>query len=651
MANAQDKSAQLARIEAIEAGSADAAALTAAWRDAPKFQLNLRTRLRRAVALSPSVSPMLAAELLPKFPRELFENPALPLLLLESPDLLRRAPARFWTAVFAAPELSAAMMPALIAACPPARLGYIARRPEFELADAQALLERLRVTVIGLAGDDLRLTDEHALLLCQQWHEAMFDLPEALVAALRAKSHDPSARTILMGARQLSVDEALALAEQPNALSYPEALALSSREDLSPEVIAALARAHGSAVRTRVAANPATPVEVLVSLVKDRDPLVYAAALLSPRLPRAAYERLLKRGTAQRRAVIASRADLSFDDYALLAAAGEAEVRAAVAQNPHAPPELLARLAADLRDEVLEALAGNPAVARELIAAQGDEAPAAPEKRGRAAKPTMIERARAMLVGDSSGGSRWEPVLAWVEQGGEAPPRVTMSPQDRKKVVRGALGLLGEDPAGYDPAATRLLRALSESLGYLPELNSKLHRRALYGSNDALAALAEAWMGRLLAAGYPEADALALLCFNQAAQRLARDQGSVQRQLSWAALSAREGRALELLAQMSNGRCREYFIQVLVGMTATVTRDPSERVERFVTLFLLGEVRAAVTPDLIRRVAIAGGEPFVKALEARDPGCAKEFLRSVDLRYSWQIPESLLARAREAQGD
>ena len=87
-----DKAAQVARIEAIEAGTSDADTLLAAWRDAKTVQLNLRTRLRRAIAASPSLPPALAAEVVQTFPRELYDNPALPLLLLEAPTLLGLAP-------------------------------------------------------------------------------------------------------------------------------------------------------------------------------------------------------------------------------------------------------------------------------------------------------------------------------------------------------------------------------------------------------------------------------------------------------------------------------------------------------------------------------------------------------------------------------
>lgn len=652
MATPHDKAAEIARIEAIEAGDADGAVLAAAWRDAPKFQLNLRTRLRRAVARSASIPPKLAALVIQKFPQEVFENPALPLLLLESPDLLLRAPRRFWDAVFAAPELSPAMMPALVAACPSARLDRIARRPEFELADAQALLERLRVSVNGVPGVDLGLTDAQALGLCQQWHDVSLDLDDALLAALRRHVADLSARVVLMRARQLSVSEVIQLGGDPRTQNYHESLALAGREDLPVEHLEALAHNGYGQVRALVAANPATPVEAVVALIKDRDPHVSAAAMLCPRLPRAAFETFLKRGASRRRAVLALRPDLTADDYAALARAGEVDVRAAVAQNPHAPREVLALLARDLREEVRDALLENPALPPDLLAAQGDEAPEpSPTKpTKRAPKPSLLERARAILVGDTSGGARWEAVLRWAEAGGDAPGRVPLSPKDRKALLRGGLALLGEEPGDYDATRTRLLRALTESLGCLPELNSKMHRALRYGPAPPRVALAERWIARLLAAGYDEAEALSWLCYTHTASKLARDHGGTQTQLAREALSSRLDRVPSLLAAMPKGKPRTYFAQFVVGELSTGEVKPEERVARLVGLYQVDEIRGAMTVDLVRRVAISGGVAFVNALDAASPALSKEFLKSVDLHYGWNVPREVLDRARAAQG-
>ena len=303
-----DKAAQIAHIERIERGDADGDALTAAWRAAKTLQLNLRTRMRRAVARSTSLPPKLAAEVLPRFPAEVWENPALPLLLMESPDLLRRAPARFWDVVFASPEVSPAMLPALVAGCPMHRLGMLAQRPEFDPADAPAMLQRLRRDEFVNEPGELDLTEAQCLSLCRQWHERMLDLDPALLAALRRQTHSPSVRHMLLRARQLTVTEALALIPTAMARQYPETLALAGRDDLPPSLIAEFLAREPGPVRAKVCANPSLPVETLTGLITDRNPMVSAVALLHPGLPRSAWARILSRGTATRRAVLAARA-------------------------------------------------------------------------------------------------------------------------------------------------------------------------------------------------------------------------------------------------------------------------------------------------------------------------------------------------------
>jgi hypothetical protein len=646
-----DKPAQIAHIEQIERGDADGPALTAAWRAAKTLQLNLRTRMRRAVARSASLPPKLAAEVLPRFPAEVWENPALPLLLMESPDLLQRAPARFWDGVFASPEVSPALLPALVAGCPVHRLGMLARRPEFDAADAPAMLQRLRRDSFVNETTDLDLTDAQCMALCRQWHEPMLDLDPALLAALRRQTHSPSVRHMLMRARQLTVTEALALIPPAAARQYPESLALAGRDDLPPSLIEEFLAREPGPVRAKVCANPHLPAETLAGLVTDRNPLVSAVALLHPALPRAAWARVLTRGTAARRAVLAARPDLLPEEYDHLAQAGEAQVRLAIAQNPRVPAAVLARLQGDLVDEVREALAQNPAHVPEVLALQGDEPPAAPSaKRARAAKPTLLDAARTLLVGDTSGGVKWEPALQWVEHGGERPERVAMSAQDRRKVLRAGHKVLGDDLTAADPPRERLLAVLIDGLGCLPELNSREHHKVLLGDIEGRARLAEQWMARLQHGGYTEAQALALLCFTRTSARLGRSRGVAQQHLAVAALGARSDRALELLHAVPKGKTREHFAEDLAELGGAAALTPEVKVRWLVVLYEDPIARAAMKPEQLRRLAMQGGVAFVRALESHDPGLARRFLRSLDLRSPWQIPVDVVTLAREAQG-
>lgn len=647
-----DKAAQIAHIERIERGDADGDALTAAWRAAKTLQLNLRTRMRRAVARSTSLPPKLAAEVLPRFPAEVWENPALPLLLMESPDLLRRAPARFWDVVFASPEVSPAMLPALVAGCPMHRLGMLAQRPEFDPADAPAMLQRLRRDEFVNEPGELDLTEAQCLSLCRQWHERMLDLDPALLAALRRQTHSPSVRHMLLRARQLTVTEALALIPTAMARQYPETLALAGRDDLPPSLIAEFLAREPGPVRAKVCANPSLPVETLTGLITDRNPMVSAVALLHPGLPRSAWARILSRGTATRRAVLAARPDLLPEEYDLLAQAGEAQVRLAVAQNPRVPAAVLARLQGDLVDEVREALAQNPQYVPEVTAPQEDPpTEKVPAKRGRAPKPTALDAARTLLVGDTSGGVKWEPALQWAAHGGERPDRVTMTAQDRRKVLRAGLKTLGEDlTTAADPTRERLLVVLIDGLGCLPELFDRAHRLALGGPVEGRARLAEQWMTHLQRVGFSEAQALALLCFTRTSVRLGRGQGVAQQDLAALALRARGDRMIALFHVVPKGKEREHFAEDLAELTGAAAPTPEVKLRWLVALYDDPVTRAALKPEALRRMAIQGGVALVRALEARDPALAQRFLESMDLHASWQIPQQVVSLARAARG-
>jgi hypothetical protein len=513
------------------------------------------------------------------------------------------------------------------------------------------MLQRLRRDAFVGESAELDLTDAQCLALCRQWHEPMLDLYPALLAALRRQTHSPSVRYMLMRARQLTATEALALIPTAAARQYPESLALAGRDDLPTSLIEEFLAREPGPVRAKVCANPNLPVETLAGLVTDRNPLVSAVALLHPALPRAAWARVLTRGTAARRAVLAARPDLLPEEYDHLAQAGEAEVRLAIAQNPRVPAAVLARLQTDLVDEVREALAQNPAHVPEVTAPQGDDPPAAPPpKRTRAAKPTVLDLARTLLVGDTSGGVKWEPALQWVEHGGERPERVAMSAQDRRKVLRAGLKVLGDDLTAADPQRERLLAVLIDGLGCLPELNSREHHKVLLGDIEGRARLAEQWMARLQHGGYTEAQALALLCFTRTSARLGRSRGVAQQHLAVAALGARSDRALELLHAVPKGKTREHFAEDLAELGGAAALTPEVKVRWLVVLYEDPIARAAMKPEQLRRLAMQGGVAFVRALESHDPGLARRFLRSLDLRSPWQIPVDVVTLAREAQG-
>lgn len=649
-----DKAAQVARIEAIEAGTSDADTLLAAWRDAKTVQLNLRTRLRRAIAASPSLPPALAAEVVQTFPRELYDNPALPLLLLEAPTLLGLAPRKFWEHALASQDISPALMPALVAGCPHWFLGRLTRRPEFDAADAPALLARLCQTLTAEPAPSWALTDAQCLALCQRWYDPMLDVSDDVLAVLRAHPNDVRAQTLLARSTRVPLAEAEALLASYSNLRYLIERSFAARRDAPPARLELIARHSPGPTRAVVAANPQASPETLTWLAKDHQPDASAAALASPSLPRAVYEPLLKRGTARRRAVLATRPDLTRADFERLAAAGEAEVRIAVAQNPHAPPDLLARLAADLRDDVREALADNPAYTPETPSANLIEAPAAPlptSKAARTPKPTLLERARPVLVGDMSGGPRWAEVLAWVEAGvGVRPKRVTMSAQDRKQLVRVGLKILGDDPAAYDAPTTRLLGAMVEALGSLPDLSATRYNKLGDAPLAERTALAEAWMARLMATGLSEAHALAALLDTRQAHRLGRKTSYGQRHLALLALGARLPRVMALLGAVREARGFERFVEDVGDVVAHLEAPTPTRMAAMVALYADARTRAHIDATRMALFARYGAVAFLDALEAHDPKLATRFLSTVNVPYEWVIPPAMLARIHMAQG-
>lgn len=649
-----DKAALVARIEAIEAGTSDADTLVAAWRDAKTVQLNLRTRMRRAIAASPSLPPALAAEVIQTFPHELYDNPALPLLLLEAPTLLGRAPRKFWERALSSQEISPVLMPALVAGCPHWFLGRLTRRPEFDAADAPALLARLCQTITAEPAPPWAFSDEQALALCQRWYDPMLDVSDDVLAVLRAHPNDVRARVLLARSTRVPLAEAESLVVRSASVSYLVERSFAARRDAPPARLELIARNNPGPTRAVVASNPQTSPDTLAWLVKDHQPDASAAALASPNLPRAVYEPLIKRGTARRRAVIATRPDLTRADFEKLAGAGEAEVRIAVAQNPGTPPDLLAKLATDLREDVREALADNPAYTPETASTKADAAPEAPLptiKATRKPKPTLLERARPVLVGDMSGGPRWAEVLAWVDAGvGERPKRVTMSAQDRKQLMRVGLKMLGDDPAAYDAPTTRLLGAMVEALGSLPDLSATRYNQLSNASLADRTALAEAWMTRLVAAGFSEAQALATLLDTRQTQRLGRNAAYNQRHLALVALGARLDRVAALIGAVRDARSFERFVEDVGDVVAQLDAPMPARLAVMVALYADARTRAHI--DATRMVLFAryGGEGFLDALKARDPKLEASFLAKVDVPYDWVLAPAVLARIHMAQG-
>ncbi len=652
-ATTADKAACLARIETVEAGAVDGDGLLAAWRDVTGFPLNLRTRMRRAIAASASLPPKLAEEVLVKFPAELFQNPALPLLVMEQPRLFSRAPKAFWTAVLAAPEISPALMPALVASCPPWQLHAMARRPEFEAGDALSLLHKLTMASPFENLPALHLSDEHALLLCQQWNERLLHLPPDLVTELRAKQDDRRYRALLVRAAAVDPAEAMQLRRAGGPFDYLVDKALAGRPDLAPDDIATLFTTNAGDPRVAAAGNPSAPVATLHEALRDHNPAVVLAAVTNPSLPRAEWEGYLAKGAARRRVGIAQRLDLTAGDFDRLAAAGESEVRLHLAENPTTPAAVIERLAHDLVEEVRDRAKAHPAyVAKpeEEAVATAVESAAAPAKTKRTKRPAepLLVRARRELVGNTSGGQLWEETLRWVEKGGTKPKRVPLGQADRKRLGKDGLALLGDDPRKYDAEATRLLGALVGSLDALPTLRGAAHREVASVPSEHRT-MAEQWMTKLVEAGFTEAEALGFLCDVRGGRR-AGDGDYVRRLLAAQAVRARLGSLVALFEAAHGAKNKARLASALAAHIAEESIAVGESLPPAVSLYALPAFRDALEGNQHHVLARRFGYALVEELRAVSPEAATHLLTHVAVHHGWDLDKILLAEARAAQG-
>lgn len=654
-----ERASQLARIERIERGDADGPTLTAAWRDVRTLSPNLRTRMRTAIARSASLPPTLAPEVFRAMPVEMLSNPALPLLLLDAPRLLETASRRFWSHVFDAPSLDPSLLPALIAAAPLWYVGRLAKRREFEAADAPALLARLHERHFNAAMPDAwqRLSDAHALTLCHQWSEPVYALPDALVALLRA-ADDPSSRCVLARCAALTWSEAKALSGF-DAPSYPMELALAGRRDAPADALEHLASRGTGPVRAAVGANPSAAVATLEAIVRRGPPEATTAALRNPSFPRALWAPMLKKGSLTRRMALAARDDLTDDDFALLAAAGESDVRAEIAQHPKAPAAVIATLANDLLDEVRELAKAHPAwvapIPEHTVTEAPPAAPEKPAKKRRGERASVVEQARPLLEGDMSNGARWREVLAWVASGeGPKPKRVAMSPQDRKKLMRGAMKLLGDDLDAWDAPTLRLFDAMVDALGTLPLL-SGAGWVALSHSTDTAGkrALAERWIATLRATGRTEGEALALLLDTRQCERTGGASAPVQHALATVAFEARIERVVALVDEVSDRRARAHFVEDLLDRSRAM-RAPAT-VHHALCRHALGDrsVRALLSVNATLQAVRDCDESTMRALLAGFTPEEREALAaSVDAyRYSFRDAQLQTLRALFAEAD
>jgi hypothetical protein len=191
--------------------------------------------------------------------------------------------------------------------------------------------------------------------------------PPDLLAEFRARGVLALDRAI---ASNPSLDAALVVALAQHADEKVRA-AIAGRPDLSAEVVRALAVDHSKAVKAALARSASVTDEaVLLSYCSDGLAAIRAAvASRHGAIPPEARPRLLADRSAEVRAALAGRGDLSSDEQRVLAADKSAAVRAALAGNRAIGAAIAEALALDTEREVVTALATNPVIGDDAVRA------------------------------------------------------------------------------------------------------------------------------------------------------------------------------------------------------------------------------------------------------------------------------------------
>ncbi|MEV0570567.1 hypothetical protein [Dactylosporangium sp. NPDC050588] len=293
------------------------------------------------------------------------------------------------------PALPADLVDALIAAGDDELLGDLARRDDLSAAQVRAIAARSTGAAVWLIHNGHLLAadvDGRDARVVAALLDATGAPPEW--ARAHATSPDPWIRRLLASAAHTPADVVARLADDLDMDVVAEAA-------LSPAMTAALAerlaRHPHTRVRTALAANKATPGEILAALARDggRPPaeacpdcdgtdqpadwpacdgghesaihgIQYAAAE-NRSTPAPAIVHLTRHPDHWVRWAVAGRPDLPQDEYASLAAEPMPFVRYAVAANPAVDPAVLRGMATDPAHGVQQCLMHNPNVPLDVL--------------------------------------------------------------------------------------------------------------------------------------------------------------------------------------------------------------------------------------------------------------------------------------------
>lgn len=338
------------------------------------------------VAGNPNASAELLMTLAADHPREFLDNPALPFLLLEAPDLPQRmsraaaaAVARFADVPLVILKQFSASDDTLIAELGRTHVqitgeqlygdgGAVTttptRRPLMPTISMETHMALNRIICLTADGqkDWLRLPNLYPhwfldiLAATDSFREAAEQCPDAINALRWNSPYDSSAPTAyatpalhnLAESRPLSSEEFTRLATDPQ---FELRVALARRDDTPANIRAILARDKDVRIQHAVAIHPQTPPRLLETLATDKSYRVRYGVALNPNTPPRTLQRLASDRDHQVRAMVArnpSTPSATLDGFLR----DDDHVRVSLARNPACPQYLLVRLLGDANDDV-----------------------------------------------------------------------------------------------------------------------------------------------------------------------------------------------------------------------------------------------------------------------------------------------------------
>jgi len=147
---------------------------------------------------------------------------------------------------------------------------------------------------------------------------------------------------------------------------------LLESQNASPKALEELAEDEDWQVRSGVAINPKTPVEVLRKLAEDKDSLVRMRAAENPNTPAEVLRKLGEDNNYGVRHGVATNPHTPAEAFTKLAEDEHKEVRWGVARNPSTPAEAFTKLAEDIFLDVRHAVAENPRTPAEILTKMAD---------------------------------------------------------------------------------------------------------------------------------------------------------------------------------------------------------------------------------------------------------------------------------------